>query len=61
MINQNKWGNYLEVKKKRAIWNFENFHKLERGSVTIKQVECSSAGSHGWAKNIKSQSSLDYS
>ena len=55
MIYRNKWDNYLSIKEKRAIWNFEIFHNLDKDSVTHEQVINSSAGIDGWANNLNSQ------
>jgi len=33
----------------RAMWSYERFHSLPRGSATLQQVRASSAGLRGWA------------
>ena len=45
---------YMEIRQRKALYNYENFHHMPNGTALLENVVTSSAGVIGWA-NISGQ------
>ena len=49
---------YMELRERRALYNYEKFHHMPNGTALLKNVVASSAGVSGWAPVVSGQNNF---